>query len=128
MKNYKKLRRAYKVESGNWYTLVKLPNNTEESQEHQASEAATIGVSKFFTGAVKVTDLNAPHTFGDLIKVTVNNKLLKPSRREYLFYAPKILANAGWHEEAGLLHKRMCARLKKHGAGLNVDGQIDKYL
>ena len=93
----------YKVESGNWYTNVKLPNNIEQSQEHQASEAATFAVNKFFVGSVKVTDLNAAHNFSDLIKVTVNN-------RQYLFYSPKMLANAGWHEEADLLHKRIIKR------------------
>ena len=90
----------FRVESGNWYTNVKLPNNTDESQEHQASEAATIAVNKFFTGSVHVADINQPHTFADLIKVTVN-------QREYLFYSPKMLANAGWHEESRLLHERI---------------------
>lgn len=90
----------FRVESGNWYTNVKLPNNTEESQEHQASEAATIAASRFFAGSVHVTDINQPHTFTDLIKVTAN-------QREYLFYSPKMIANAGWHEEADLLHKRI---------------------
>ena len=101
--------KEYRVQSGNWYTNIKLPNNTEETQEHQASEAATAAVSKFFVGSVKVTDINAPHNFSDLIKVTVNG-------REYLFYSPKMLANAGWHEEADLLHKRII----KHNYELNV--------
>ena len=90
----------FRVESGNWYANIKLPNNTEESQEHQASEAATIAVNKFFTGSVHVTDINPPHTFADLIKVTVN-------QREYLFYSPKMLAKAGWHEESRLFHERI---------------------
>jgi len=92
--------KEYKVESGNWYTNVKLPNNTKEPQELQASEAASIGVNKFFTGSVRLSDINDPITIDSIIQVTFKD-------RKYLFYSPKILANAGWHEEATSLHKKI---------------------
>ena len=92
----------YKVESANWYTNVKMPNNTEEAQESQASEAATIAVNKFFTGSVRLSDVDSRLTIDSIIQVTIKGT-------KYLFYSPKILANAGWHEESKLLHEKINA-------------------
>ena len=92
----------YKVESANWHTNVKVPNNIEETQESQASEAATIAVNKFFTGSIRVSDIDSPLTIDSIIQVTIKGA-------KYLFYSPKILANAGWHEESKLLHKKINA-------------------
>ena len=90
----------FKVESANWFTNVKVPNNTEQTQESQASEAATVGVNRFFSGKVRLSNINRPTTIDPIIQVTVNEE-------EYLFYSPKILANAGWHGEASLLHEKI---------------------
>lgn len=90
----------YKVESAGWHTNVMLPNNTKASDEFQASEAATLAVGRFFEGAVRLNDLRKPLTIDPIIKVTKNN-------RRYLFYSPKMVANAGWHKEASLLHEKI---------------------
>jgi hypothetical protein len=92
----------YRVESANWFTNVRMPNNTEQTQESQASEAATIAVNKFFAGSVRLSDIDSPLTIDSIIQVTMGEV-------KYLFYSPKILANAGWHEESKLLHKKINA-------------------
>ena len=90
----------FKVESANWFTNVKVPNNTEQTKESQASEAATVGVNRFFSGKVRLSNINRPTTIDSIIEVTVDEV-------KYIFYSPKILANAGWHKEASLLHKKI---------------------
>tara|TARA_Y100001963_G_scaffold107001_1_gene147863 strand:+ start:5152 stop:5460 length:309 start_codon:yes stop_codon:yes gene_type:complete len=90
----------YKVESANWFTNVKMPNNTEVTQESQAMEAATIAVNRFFTGSVRLSDIDSSLTIDSIIQVTIDEA-------KYLFYSPKVLANAGWHEESRLLHKKI---------------------
>jgi len=115
---------TYKVESAGWYANVdmpnntntnvnlpnntnaifparlKLPNNTNEPSALEAAEAATIAVSRFFSGRIRLSDFKKPLTINPIITVTSLNK-------RYMFYSPKIIANAGWHEEATILHKKI---------------------
>ena len=90
----------YKVESAGWYMNAMLPNNTELPDRYQAGEAATLAVNRFFEGAVRLSNIKKPLTIAPLIRVTKNGA-------EYLFYSPRIIANAGWHNEAILLHEKI---------------------
>ena len=108
----------FKVEAGNWYTNVKLPNNSEEPLELQASEAGTIAVAKFFTGSVHIKDINHPLRMSPIMTVTlIDETKLKSREVRYVFYTPKMIANAGWHEEASLLHKKFYENKKPFGGG-----------
>ena len=108
----------FKVEAGNWYTNVKLPNNSDEPLELQASEAGTIAVAKFFTGSVHIKDINKPLGFLPVMTVTfIHETKLKSREVKYSFYSPKMIANAGWHEEASLLHKKFYENKKPFPTG-----------
>lgn len=108
----------FKVEAGNWYTNVKLPNNSEEPLELQASEAGTIAVAKFFTGSVHIKDINHPLRMSPIMTVTLIDKTKLESRAvRYVFYTPKMIANAGWHEEASLLNRKFYENKKPFGGG-----------
>ena len=108
----------FKIEAGNWYTNVKLPNNSEEPLELQASEAGTIAIAKFFTGSVHIKDINNPLKMPPIMTVTlIDETKLKSREVKYVFYTPKMIANAGWHEEASWLHKRFYENKKPFGTG-----------
>ena len=86
----------FRIEAGNWYTNVKLPNNSEEPLELQASEAGTIAIAKFFTGSVHIKDINNPLKMPPIMTVTLIDKTKLKSREvKYVFYTPKMIANAG---------------------------------
>ena len=98
--------KTYKVKSGNWYKDVQLETGEDIPYRDAAMEAATIAVENFFQGRVRVYDINSAHTIDPLI--TVIGKEYEPDAHYHTYlYAPIVLANAGQHEEASLLHRKI---------------------
>ena len=98
--------KTYKVKSGNWYKDVQLETEKDAPYREAAMEAATIAVENFFQGRVRVHDINSPHTIDAVI--TVTGKEYEPDTLyDTYLYAPIVLANAGQHEEASLLHRKI---------------------
>tara|TARA_R100000808_G_C2138927_1_gene146906 strand:- start:1466 stop:1774 length:309 start_codon:yes stop_codon:yes gene_type:complete len=92
--------KEFTVESESWYKNVKLPNNKETP--NLAAEAATQAVNSFFEGDVKIRSYKKPMSMSPAILVREKN-----DKGIHLFYTPRILANAGWHDEATSFHKRI---------------------
>ena len=98
--------KTYKVKSGNWYKDVQLETKEDIPYRDAAMEAATIAVENFFQGRVRVHDINSAHTIDAVIIVT--GKEYEPDTHyDTYLYAPIVLANAGLHEEATLLHQKI---------------------
>ena len=47
----------------------------------------------------------------------IDETKLKSREVRYVFYTPKMIANAGWHEEASLLNKKFYENKKPFKAG-----------
>ena len=100
------MHKIYKVKSGNWHKDVQLETEEDAPYRDAAMEAATIAVENFFQGRVRVHDINSAHTIDPIIIVTAKEYELDTHYDTYL-YAPIVLANAGWHSEASLLHQKI---------------------
>tara|TARA_Y100000310_G_C20120105_1_gene551055 strand:+ start:165 stop:515 length:351 start_codon:yes stop_codon:yes gene_type:complete len=109
--------KEYIVESESWYKNIKLPNKNEETPNKNegrrfvdigddgAAEAATRAVESFFNGDIKLRSWDKPMSISSAILVRE-----KERGGIYVYYSPRILANAGLHDEATKLHEKIINR------------------
>jgi hypothetical protein len=110
--------KEYIVESESWYKNVKLPNKNEETPNKNeetrrfvdigdagAAEAATRAVESFFNGDIKLKSWDKPMSISSAILVRE-----KERGGIWIYYSPRILANAGLHNEARMLHEKIINR------------------
>jgi hypothetical protein len=92
--------KEYIVESESWYKNIKVPNNKERIDS--SAEAATRAVESFFKGDISLRSYKKPMSMSPAIIVREKGK-----DGIRIYYTPRILANAGWHDEAASFHKKV---------------------
>jgi hypothetical protein len=100
------MKKVFRVDSANWFKDIELDVDDNDTYINALTEAATLAVNCFFNGDVKVRDIYESHTI-DPIVYAVGKEYKDSKRYRHYFYAPVIMANAGYHKEASLLHQKI---------------------
>ena len=100
------MKKKFRVNSANWFKDIDLEVNCDDTYISALTEAATIAVNCFFNGDVKIRDIDEAHTIDSII-YAVGKEYVNSKQYRHYFYAPIIMANAGYHNEATLLHKKI---------------------
>ena len=100
------MKKIFKVNSANWFKDIKLEVGDNDTYISALTEAATIAVDCFFNGNVNIRDIHKPHTIDPII-YAVGKEYKNSKKYRHYFYAPMVMANAGYHNEASLLHQKI---------------------
>lgn len=95
------MKKEFRVETANWYKDVVLEVTETTPSRDLAMEAATQAVEDFFTGNVRVSNIDNAHTIEPVITVREKDKYTS------WLYAPVVVANAGYHKEASLMREKI---------------------
>ena len=100
------MKKTFRVNSANWFKDIKLEVDDNDTYINALTEAATLAVNCFFNGDVKIRNINEAHTIDPVI-YAVGKEYKSSKKYRHYFYAPIIMANAGYHNEASLFHQKI---------------------
>ena len=100
------MKKVFRVNSANWFKDISLEVDDNDTYINALTEAATLAVNCFFNGDVKIRDINEAHTINPII-YAVGKEYKNSKKYRHYFYAPIIMANAGYHNESSLFHQKI---------------------
>ena len=96
------MKKTFIVQTANWHKDVVLEVTEKDKCKDASMEAATIAIECFFQGDVRVDDIDQPHTIEPVI-------IVREKDGSYInwLYAPVVVANAGYYNDADLLKRKI---------------------